>query len=122
MKVLVDTSVWVSHFKKYNSDLSALLLSDRVVTHPLIVGELACGTPPEPRARTFADLKRLKCCPVASYEDTLYMIEHHKLYGRGCGWIDLSLLASTMITPEVALWTLDKRLNLLADHFNISYD
>ncbi|MCA1779720.1 MAG: hypothetical protein LC637_10135 [Xanthomonadaceae bacterium] len=51
MSVLVDTSVWVGHFKRRNDSLVDLMLRDEVLTHPTVLGELACGTPP---ARTIA--------------------------------------------------------------------
>ena len=41
--VLVDTSVWVAHFRDKNADLASLLHSDQVLCHPLVIGELACG-------------------------------------------------------------------------------
>jgi predicted nucleic acid-binding protein len=44
--ILVDTSVWVDHFKNRNEDLVRLLVSDSALIHPLIIAELACGTPP----------------------------------------------------------------------------
>ena len=44
MSVLVDTSVWVNHFRNSDAALVDLLLSDRVLTHPLILLEIACGT------------------------------------------------------------------------------
>jgi predicted nucleic acid-binding protein len=53
--VLVDTSVWVAHFRHANHTLTALLNADQVVCHPFIVAEIACGTPPH-RARTLAGL------------------------------------------------------------------
>ncbi|WP_415878480.1 hypothetical protein [Methylomonas sp. TEB] len=39
--ILVDTSVWVDHFKNRNEDLVRLLVSDSALIHPLIVAELA---------------------------------------------------------------------------------
>ena len=41
--VLVDTSVWVAHLRQGAIGLEALLHGGRVVCHPCIVGELACG-------------------------------------------------------------------------------
>jgi hypothetical protein len=41
--VLVDTSVWVEHFRKHNGALTKLLESAMVLTHPMVLGELACG-------------------------------------------------------------------------------
>ena len=49
MSVLVDTSVWVAHFRQRHEHLVQLLLADQAMVHPLVLGELACGTPPEPR-------------------------------------------------------------------------
>ena len=48
-------------------------------------------------------------------------IEREKLYGLGCGLVDMLLLASTLITPGAALWTLDKRLAELAGRFGVDY-
>ncbi len=59
MAVLVDTSVWVDHFKNRNERLIRLLGDDRVLIHPMILAEIACCTPPAPRLRTFGDLGRL---------------------------------------------------------------
>lgn len=57
--VLVDTSVWVDHFRNGNPLLVELLALDRVMSHPMILGEIACGTPPE-RNRTLRDIERLQ--------------------------------------------------------------
>jgi hypothetical protein len=48
-------------------------------------------------------------------------IEHEKLYGLGCGLVDMTLLASTLITPDTELWTLDKRLADLAKRFGVAH-
>ncbi|MBU0770784.1 MAG: hypothetical protein KKE66_05080, partial [Gammaproteobacteria bacterium] len=42
--VLVDSSVWVDHYRHGNDTLIPLLDRDLVLIHPLIIGELACGT------------------------------------------------------------------------------
>jgi predicted nucleic acid-binding protein len=60
MSVLAHTLVWVDHFRHGNHLLVRLLESDQVLIHPLVVAEIACGTPPEPRARTLAHLQRLQ--------------------------------------------------------------
>ena len=41
--VLVDTSVWSGHFRVANLPLVRLLKETRVVVHPFVIGELACG-------------------------------------------------------------------------------
>lgn len=114
MNVLVDTSVWSAHFRQADARLIALLHAGRVLCHPWVVGEIACGTPPAPRSVTLQLFKALELSHTATLEDVAVFIEAHRLYGRGCGLIDLSLLASVCITPETVLWTLDLRLQALA--------
>ena len=52
MSVLIDTSVWVDHFRRSNTRLVQLVTSDQALTHPVVLVELACGTPPAPRVQT----------------------------------------------------------------------
>ena len=121
MNLLVDTSVWADHFRNRNKTLTKLLLSDRVLTHPMVVAELACGTPPSPRTQTLSDIGLLEPANQASIAEVRILIEQEKLYGLGCGLVDIALLASTLITPGAQLWTLDKRLAKLAERFDIHY-
>ncbi len=116
--VLVDTSVWVDHFRLHNSALTTLLEADMVLMHPMVLGELACGTPPA-RAQTLADIERLQQAQQASVREVVDFIGREKLYGLGCGLVDMVLLASVLMTPGVALWTLDKRLCVLAERFGV---
>jgi predicted nucleic acid-binding protein len=118
--VLVDTSVWVDHFRQRNEALAALLELDRVMLHPLIIGEIACGTPPQ-RNRTLLDLNALQPTRQASVQEVMDFIEHERLFGLGCGLVDLLLLASTLMTPDAELWTLDKRLGALANRFGVMH-
>ena len=115
--VLIDTSVWIEHFRNGNDALVKLLLQDAVLTHPLVIGEIACGTPPAPRTRTLGDLRQLAMVQDASLRETLAFVERESIYGLGCGLIDMVLLTSTLITPGAKLWTLDKRLAGLAERF-----
>lgn len=49
------------------------------------------------------------------------LVEREKLYGLGCGLVDMALLASTLITPATELWTLDQRLAELAGRFGVAH-
>lgn len=120
--VLVDTSVWVDHFRRKNTALVNLLAIDLVFTHPMVVTELACGTPPAPRTQTLADIGALPPVRQASLGEVRQLIERENLYGKGCGVVDLVLLASALITPGAKLWTLDRRLAQLAQSFSVSYE
>lgn len=102
-EVLVDTSVWVDHFRRSNESLADLLSLDMAMAHPIIVTELACGTPPAPRARTLADIATLPHARQASLTEVRELIERERLFGLGCGLVDLTLLASTMLTTGARL-------------------
>jgi predicted nucleic acid-binding protein len=119
--VLVDTSVWIDHFRNRSATLVALLSQDLACTHPMVIGELACGTPPAPRTQTLRDLGLLPTVQHASIRETMEFIERESLYGLGCGLIDLVLLTSTLLTPDAKLWTLDQRLAKLAHRFGVAH-
>jgi len=110
--MLVDTSVWVDHLRKRNPTLVALLESGEVLTHPFVIGELACGNLAH-RAKVLGALAELPLAPTASHEEVLDFLEERKLMGRGLGWIDLHLLASSILA-KVSLWSTDKRLSAVA--------
>jgi predicted nucleic acid-binding protein len=120
-EVLVDSSVWVDHFRHGNATLVDLLARDAVLMHPFVLAELACGTPPAPRARTLADLARLRPARQASHAEVMAFIESDTLYGHGCGLVDVSLLAATRITPGARLWTLDKPLAALSARLGVAW-
>jgi hypothetical protein len=117
--VLVDTSVWLDHFRQPSPALKNVLIQNLAWTHPMVLGELACGTPPAPRRQTLSDIACLQRTDEATTQEVLDFIESEQLHGLGCGWVDMVLLTSTLITPGVLLWTLDKRLAALADRFAV---
>jgi len=119
--VLADTSVWVRHFRRADAALQSLVSADRVLCHPLILVELACGTPPAPRDRTLRDLGALQRPVVATIDETMELIEQERLYDTGCGAVDVMLLASTMLTSDALLWTDDLKLRALAIRLAVAY-
>ena len=120
--VLADTSVWIAHFRKPNSALQTLLSADQVLCHPMVLIEIACGTPPAPRERTLSNLRQLRCATVPNTDETLALIEREQLQDSGCGAIDLLLLGSVLLTSDATLWTLDKNLRALAARFDILFE
>jgi predicted nucleic acid-binding protein len=121
-RVLVDTSVWVAHFRFANPVLQSLLATDQVLCHPLIVIELACGTPPAPRARTLEDLRKLQQAVIATPDEILSLIENKRCYDTGCGATDVALLASALLTADTRLWTMDKDLAELATLLGVVFE
>lgn len=120
MNILVDSSVWMAHFRYAVADLLHLLDGELALMHPMVWGEIACGTPPQ-RTRTLTYLNQLPPVSVASLREVMDFIERERLHGLGCGFVDMNLLASVLITPGARLWTLDKRLNQLAERFHVAY-
>lgn len=117
--VLVDTSVWVSHFREGNAELAELLNRGGVLCHPFIVGELACGNLKD-RAEILYLLRQLPRSLDASHDEVLAFIEINRLMGKGIGFVDVALLASAVLS-DVPLWTLDKRLAQASDALHVAY-
>ncbi len=114
---LVDTSVWVDHFRRGNRALEALLVDGEVLCHPFVVGELACGNLKR-RSETLALLRALPDVPLADADDLLTFIDDHRLMGTGLGWVDVHVLSSTLLA-HTRLWTLDRPLARVADRFGL---
>ena len=108
MHVLVDTSVWIDHFRHKNTQLITLLEQNLVLIHTAIIGELACGDLKR-RLEIIEYLNFLPTCQEASYEEVFEMIESRHLYGKWLNWIDVNLLASSALS-NAQLWTYDKAL------------
>ncbi|MFC2167264.1 type II toxin-antitoxin system VapC family toxin [Acidobacteriota bacterium] len=117
--VLVDTSVWISHLRKGNSQLQVLLMDGKVACHPYIIGELACGNLKN-RQEILTLLEALPKTELAGHDEILYFIDQHRLMGKGLGLIDMHLLVSTQLSG-VSLWTLDNNLKDAADELNLSF-
>ena len=115
--ILVDTSVWIDHFRAANERLKSLLLDQQVLCHPFIVGELACGNLRK-RGEILANLNALPRAHLIEHEEVMSFLEAHRLYGKGIGWVDAHLLASTVLTRCV-IWTVDKPLRRAAAALNV---
>lgn len=117
--VLVDTSVWVSHFRKTESQLVELLERGRVLCHPFIVGELACGNLTN-RKLILSLLQDLPMAVMVEHPEVLAFIEAQSIMGKGLGYVDVHILASSRITG-VPVWTLDRKLDHVARTLGCSY-
>jgi len=118
--ILVDTSVWVDHFRRGDSGLAGLLTHGLVVCHPFVVGELACGNLSQ-RDTTLSLLQDLPMSVMAEDGEARSFIERQLLYGKGLGYIDVHLLVSTKLTAGAQLWTRDRRLNAAANDLGCAY-
>ena len=106
--VLVDTSVWIAHFRRNDPALVELLNPVSVIMHPFVLGELACGNFKN-REAVLTNLQELPDAIVAAHDEVLRLLEYRKLWGRGIGWVDAHLMVSALLSNS-ALWTLDEKL------------
>lgn len=106
---LVDTSVWIEHFRKGQPNLADRLADGLVLMHPFVSGELACGNLKD-RTAILAALAALPMVQPATDSEVLHLIENRRLWGRGLGWVDVHLLASALLS-HCRFWSLDKRLS-----------
>lgn len=117
--ILVDTSIWIDHFRYTEPQLMQLLDLGDVVMHPFVLGELALGHV-SGIGGMIDDLSRLAQATVASTNEVLKFIMDRKLSGLGIGYVDAHLLASATLTPETLIWTRDKRLLAAARSLSLS--
>ena len=117
--ILVDTSIWVDHLRSGDAALAALLGAGMVLTHPFVIGELALGSLRQ-REALLSALSDLPHAAVATDAEVLGFINRHSLYGRGVGYVDVHLLASTRLTADAEIWTKDGRLHAAAEALGIA--
>lgn len=118
--ILVDSSIWIDHLRAGKPALAELLNAGRVLTHPFVLGELACGNLKN-REQVLSLLQDLPAAPVATDEEVLYFIEGRGLMGKGIGYVDAHLLASISVTGTGRLWTRDKRLDAVAGAIGLAF-
>jgi predicted nucleic acid-binding protein len=117
--VLADTSIWIDHFRNGNGQLIELLDNGEVFCHPFIIGELACGHINN-RQEIITALQSLPQSTFIEHDEIMIFIEKNQIMGKGLGYIDVAILASSLVTG-IPLWTFDRKLNAIAKKFNNSY-
>jgi predicted nucleic acid-binding protein len=117
--ILADTSVWIDHLRQVNVTLAHMLGEGVVLSHPMIIGELAVGNLPR-RDSFLVELQELYSTEVASDAEVLAFIQRFRLFGLGIGYVDCHLLAATMLTPDATFWTIDRRLSRVAEQMGLA--
>ena len=118
--ILVDTSVWVEHLRSGNATLASELEAGRVLAHPFVIGEVACGTLRN-RHEMLELLGRLPSAPMATHAEALDFLERRALMGRGVGFVDVHLLASAALAAPARLWTRDRHLAAIAIDLGLAW-
>lgn len=71
--LLVDTSVWVDHFRATDVGLVQQLEAGTVMVHPFVIGEIALGSIRQ-RHLILSALEDLPTVPVAHHPEVLALI------------------------------------------------
>lgn len=108
--ILVDTPIWIDHFRSGDATLGRLLGNDAVLAHPWVTGELALGNLGQ-REEVIGLMQGLPQATLASDDEVMRLIAQEELYGAGIGYVDAQLLAAARLTPDTRLWTKDERLS-----------
>jgi predicted nucleic acid-binding protein len=116
--ILVDTSVWVDHFRRGEPALANLLAKSSVYSHPFVVGELALGGLRN-RQKLLGYLRGLSQAPVVDSDAALRFIETNALSGCGIGYVDAHLLAAAD-SAGTLLWTRDQRLRSVSQALGLA--
>ncbi len=119
--ILADTSIWVDHLRAGEPGLVSLLNDNRILVHPMVIGELACGNLPN-RDVVLGLLGEMPAIPVATDEEVLFFIEQRRVMGRGIGYVDAHLLAAATLAQSVRFWTRDQRLLAVAGDLGLAYE
>jgi len=118
--ILVDTSIWIRHYRASDRVLEELLSEGQVLSHVYVRGELACGNLKD-REYTLRLHQLLPQAVPVKDEEVIAFIGMRNLAGRGLGWVDMHLLASAVLTPDAALWTHDDRLATVAAEMSVRF-
>lgn len=119
--ILVDTSVWVDHFRRADEDVRRLIATAHIALHPYVLGELALGGVSERDRGTFADLAELDEPPVGSAAELLAFIAWGRLARCGIGFVDAHLLLSARMVAGARVFTRDRRLLAQAERLQVAY-
>lgn len=118
--ILVDTSVWINHLGRAPDEiLVSFLEQQQVATHPFVIGELAMGNMRR-RTAVLAELARLPIVTIATHADVMFLVDEYRLFASGIGYIDAHLIAAARLTPNLGLWTRDRRLHQIADRLELA--
>jgi predicted nucleic acid-binding protein len=118
--ILVDTSIWIDHWRNCDLRLTRLLEAGQVSVHPFVVGELSLGNLLN-RLQVLAMLQDLPQATTATDAEVVGFIDQAALAGSGIGYIDAHLLAAVRLTPGTQLWTRDKRLLAAGVRLGLAY-
>jgi predicted nucleic acid-binding protein len=120
--VLVDTSVWIRSMagkEPFRTIVDRLLDRESVLGHELVYGELLIGDAGA-RSAMLTHYRRFSYVESVPHEEVVALVRERRLFGRGVGWIDAHLLASSLVS-RAQLYTADAPLAGIARGLGIAY-
>jgi len=120
--ILVDTSIWLRFLggrEPYATELDRLLMENDVLAHEFVYGELLLGARGG-RTKLLTEYERMQRALTVRHDEVLSLVRSRNLHGRGVGWVDVHLLASTLI-EKARLWTADESLSRLARESGVAH-
>ncbi len=119
MGTLVDSSIWIEHFRKRggHTELRVLLNHESVFLHDFVYGELLLGGMSS-SSEVKMLLNYLPRATCATQDEVEELVNIHKLHGAGIGWVDAHLIASCLLddldllTGDLKLQKVWKRISL----------
>jgi predicted nucleic acid-binding protein len=120
--VLVDTSVWIrflTNAARFAPELDRLLEDNDVVGHELVYGELLIGDRGG-RSKLLAEYAKMHQAPLVPHSEVVAFAQSRELSGRGLGWIDVHLLAATVV-GSFRLWSADESLTSIARELGVQH-
>jgi predicted nucleic acid-binding protein len=116
---LVDTSVWIDHFERVDARVLDLLANQSAAMHPFVIGEVAAGSIKN-RAITLGRLALMPQAPIANEGEVHQLLEAHRLWRTGLGWVDLHLLTAALLMGWKLL-TSDRAMKSAAHKLGIAH-
>lgn len=119
--ILIDSSVWIDHFRSTSSNLVLLLSQGSILQHPFVTAEIALGSVKDPQT-VIGLLNLLPQAKPAEDAAILAFIADYQIAGSGLGLVDTHLLATANHGNRCKLWTRDKRLAAKAAELNCAFE
>ena len=119
--ILVDTSVWIDHFRRSDLRLVRLLRGDEAGCHAMVIGELSLSSMPARSVRT-SYLSNLYRFPSLHDDELLHLVESRRLWGRGLSLVDINLIGSVLVVPGACLWTRAQRRHKVSEELEIAFE
>jgi hypothetical protein len=119
--ILATASIWIGHLRHGEPVLAKRLEAGEVLSHPLVIGELAMGFLRQ-RETVLDALNALPNALAATDGEVFEFIEREGLHGLCLSFADAHLLAATRLTPKARLWTRDARVRELAARMGAAFE